>query len=186
MSYEINPCNAVINKITKSPGDNNINIINNDCYSICKDFGDVYGNDVEVPCKKMCAEMVSRKKNDMGYTDCNFRRPVPPPGWNQVSAYFPRLLMAGETPSNAYKKCCSMCEDDNLPNSCKDKCKMDADSVVYVKKDKPIENYIFNGGKNATVPKNITTSEISGGTIFLIVLLICAIVLFTILYVTSH
>jgi hypothetical protein len=126
MNFEINPIKSVSSNC-------DINTINNDCYGICYSFGDVYGSDMKKKCESQCRDILTIKKHSMGRTECNLRRPTPPVMWNQIPAYYPRLLYSTGDPEKAYTMCCSMCGKSRLPNSCKEKCRLDADSIVQNK-----------------------------------------------------
>jgi hypothetical protein len=137
MNFQINPCKAVMEKVATSDCD--INEINNLCYGVCNSFGRVYGADVRKKCDDKCADMISRKKKDLGTNDCYKRQPLPPPTWFQVPDNYPELLNMTQNPKKAYEECCSMCEGCSLPNECREKCRLNAGAVVTHEKYKANE-----------------------------------------------
>ena len=126
-NFEINPCKAVLKNVGNSGYD--INNINNLCYGVCNSYGQVYGSGVGKKCRDMCADMISRKKQELGTTDCYKRQPTPPLSWYQVPDYYPRLLKKIGDKQQAYEVCCNMCEGCQFPNECREKCKLNADAV---------------------------------------------------------
>lgn len=128
MSFEINPCQSVANRISRSNCD--INTVTDDCYGICTSYGNVYGYQVQKKCEEQCRDMISRKKKDMGKSDCDLRRPSPPPIWNQVPDLYARLLAEYGNKQKAYEQCCNMCDSSRYSKSCKRKCQLDANAVV--------------------------------------------------------
>lgn len=141
MSYQINPCKAVNEKLSHETSNCNINEMNNLCYSICNAFGNPDG------CKDQCASMISSKKKMMGYDDCNKRTPYPPPIWNQISRPFPSLFREfGGDIDKAYNQCCKMAAKSQYPNSMREMCRLDASAVVYGEKDDN-ENVMSGGGE---------------------------------------
>ena len=148
MSFEINPCQSVAKSVSTANCD--INTINDNCYSICTSYGKVYGLDVQKKCEAQCRDMLSRKKKDIGKNNCDLLRPSPPPGWNQIPDFYARLLAECGDKKKAYKQCCTMCNNSRYYNSCKNKCKLDANAVVSLepyyndktnKKDKIVKAY---------------------------------------------
>jgi hypothetical protein len=187
MDFKINPCKAVTQEISSSGCD--INNINNLCYGICDSFGRVYGSEVEGQCRDRCANMISRKKKDLGTTDCNKRQPLPPPSWFQVPDYYPELLKETQRPDKAYKMCQAMCKNSSYPNDCLDKCRINSDAVENYpnpnpkfeennypkfKSNSPQHNTLSNNKSNS--PKNcnniIYIGIISLFVIFIILVLI--------------
>jgi hypothetical protein len=128
MTYEINLCKAVKNHLAHSNCD--INNMNNLCYEIATAYGKVYGSDVNNKLRSQCANMISEKKKELGYTDCYMRRPVPPPIFNQVPHFFPQLLAETNDPDKAYKRCCELANNSRHPITSHEYCKLDADALV--------------------------------------------------------
>jgi hypothetical protein len=122
MTFEIDPCKSILNNTCD---DDNINTMNNLCYEISNAYGNVYGSDIQKKLEYKCSQMISDKKKQMGKSDCNLRRPPPPPIFNQIPHYFPSLLTSNN-PEVAYKKC-----------------KLDADALVIE------ENQVIKNIKNA-------------------------------------
>jgi len=128
MSFEINPCQSVAKRVLTANYD--INTVNDDCYGICASYGNVYGHQVQKKCEAKCRDMLSRQKQNMGKSDCDLRRPPPPPIWNQVPDFYARLLADCGNKQKAYKQCWNMCNSSRYPKSCKRKCQLDANAVV--------------------------------------------------------
>jgi len=128
MSYEINPCKAVRQKLHDSDCD--INTMNDLCYGISRAYRDVYGDDVGKSLDKSCADLISEKKCSNQQTDCYMKRPSPPLIFNNIPHFFPKLLKESNKPRKSYEKCCSMCDNSRYPNTCKENCRTDADAVV--------------------------------------------------------
>jgi hypothetical protein len=145
MSYKVNPCKAVGEKLRNANCD--INTINGLCYEIASAYGDVYGSELKKKLDNQCREMISEKKCSLGYSDCYLKRPSPPPIWNQIPHYFPSLFKEREDVNKAYKQCCNMCSSSKYSNECKEKCKLDADAIV---KTPNVENYNENYNENYT------------------------------------
>lgn len=129
---KISPCNAVMKRVKNTNCD--INTMNDLCYGISSAYGDIHGSELKKELDRQCAELISEKKCVLGKTDCYMKRPVPPPIFNQVPHFFPKLLKESGNPQKAYNMCCSMCDNTKYPNSCKDKCNLDSDAVVVDKK----------------------------------------------------
>ena len=127
MSFKINPCKAVMQKVKDSNCD--INKINDLCYDISNAYGNVYGSELKNKLDKQCADLVTEKKCVLGKTTCNLKRPVPPPHFNQIPHFFPALLKESNNPQQSYKKCCKMSKNTTYPNSCAELCKLDFDAV---------------------------------------------------------
>jgi hypothetical protein len=139
MTFEIDPCKSILNNTCD---DDNINTMNNLCYEISNAYGNVYGSDIQKKLEYKCSQMISDKKKQMGKSDCNLRRPPPPPIFNQIPHYFPSLLTSNN-PEVAYKKCLDMANSSRYPNSTKKYCKLDADALVIE------ENQVIKNIKNA-------------------------------------
>jgi len=122
MSFEINPCNAVLAKTT-SENNCDINEINNLCYGICDAFNQPAG------CNDKCSSMIKEKKKQLGRDSCNLQRPKPPVEWNQIPHYFPRLLKQTNNIQQAQSMCHDLCRDSRYPNSCIEMCNLDSMSV---------------------------------------------------------
>lgn len=122
MSFEINPCNAVLSK-TEASGNCNINELNNLCYGICDAFNRPSG------CRDKCALMIDEKKKQLGRNNCNLQRPKPPVDWKQVPHYFPRLLKQTDNIRKSQLMCHELCKNNRYPNSCIDMCNLDSMSV---------------------------------------------------------
>ena len=127
MNFRLNPCKSVTQEVSSSGDD--INNINDLCYGICTSYGRVYGSNVEQECRDSCADMVSRKKHDLGRNNCNQRRPLPSLSWLQVPDYYPELLKETQNHEKAYQICCNRCSQSFYPNDCKDKCRINAQAV---------------------------------------------------------
>jgi hypothetical protein len=139
MTFQINPCKAVMQKVKDSNCD--INTMNDLCYGISKAYGNVYGSGLEKELDKKCADLITKKKCVLGRNSCNLRRPVPPPYFNQVSHFFPSLLKQYNDKHKAYDQCCIQCKNNRYPNSCEENCRLDAGSVVPYTKEKYDESH---------------------------------------------
>ena len=173
MSFEINPCQSIAKRFSAANCD--INTVNNDCYGICASYGTVYGQQVQKKCEAQCRDMLSRKKKDMGKSDCDLRRPSPPPIWNQVPDFYAGLLANCGDKKKAYEQCCQMCDSSKYPKSCREKCQLDASAVVTSepykhKKNHEIKNNYDKSTKAPPAPFFIG--------VFLVVVLISILVYF--------
>ena len=133
MSFQINPCKAVMKKVKESNCD--INTMNDLCYGISNAYGNVYGSKVKSELDKKCTELITKKKCVLGKNTCNLRRPVPPPFFNQIPHYFPRLLKDTNDVDISYKKCWEMCTKDMNVNKCRENCKLEAYAVMLPHKE---------------------------------------------------
>ena len=167
MNFQINPCKAVMNKLSTSGCD--INKMNELCYGICKSYGDTYEG-VSDDCRDQCAAMISDKKKQYGFTDCTKRQPTPPPGWFQIPSLFPSLLRKFNDPQQAYTACCQMAMDTPYPKSTREKCKLDADALILP----TIENFEHKDNKKSYM-----------SNFLLIIVIFLVIILFTKFYYYS-
>ena len=143
MSFQINPCKAVMQKVKDAKCD--INTINELCYSISNAYGGVYGPELKSELDKQCADLITKKKCVLGKDTCGLRRPVPPPSFNQVPHFFPTLLKQTNNVEKAYNQCCVKCTGGIYENQCRENCKLEADAVVIQQKEGYRENH--DGGK---------------------------------------
>ena len=133
MSFNINPCKAVMQKVKDSNCD--INTMNDLCYEISNAYGNVYGLELKSNLDKRCKNLINEQKCIMGKKPIdNPRRPTPPPIFNQVPHFFPALFNQTNNPQKSYEQCSRMCEKSKYPNSCNINCKLDYDALE-------IENY---------------------------------------------
>jgi hypothetical protein len=152
MSFQINPCKAVMQKVKDANCD--INTANDLCYSISNAYGNVYGSDLKSKLNKQCSDLITDKKRVLGKNTCNLRRPIPPVAFNQVPHYFPELLKQTNDPNKAYLQCCNKCTGNKHENSCRENCKLEASAVErkeeYKKHHKHRKKHIdYDGYKNA-------------------------------------
>lgn len=139
MSFQINPCKAVMQEVNDSNCD--INTMNDLCYGISNAYGNVYGHVLKSELNQQCADLITKKKCVLGRNTCNLRRPVPPPSFNQVPHYFPGLLKECNDVGKAYEQCCMKCTGEKYENGCRENCKLEAEAVVNLKKEEYRENY---------------------------------------------
>ena len=156
MTFEIDPCKSVLNNIIYDD-DNNINTMNNLCYEISNAYGKVYGTDTKKKLEYKCSKMISDKKKQMGKSDCNLRRPPPPPVFNQIPHYFPSLLMETNNKDIAYKKCLDMAKNSLYPNTTSQYCRLDADAIITKENYTSIQDnskIIENDNKKSKIIEN--------------------------------
>ena len=128
MSFNINPCKAVLQKTNVSSND--INTINNLCYEITNAYGKAYGSTLKSELDKQCHNLIYEKKCQLGYDPRDpRRRPTPPPIFNQVPHYFPTLLKQTNNPHKAYEECSKLCQNCKYPNDCQAFCQLDYDAL---------------------------------------------------------
>ena len=138
MSFQINPCKAVMQKVKDANCD--INTMNDLCYGISNAYGNVYGPEIKSKLDQQCADLITKKKCVLGKNTCNLRRPVPPPSFNQIPHYFPGLLKECNDVGKAYKQCCMKCTGEQYDNGCRENCKLEAEAVVLHKEENKEEN----------------------------------------------
>ena len=170
MTFEIDPCKSVFNNIIHD-NDNNINTMNNLCYEISNAYGKVYGIDTQKKLEYKCSQMISDRKKQMGKSDCNLRRPPPPPIFNQIPHYFPSLLMQTNNKDIAYKKCLNMAKNSLYPNTTSQYCRLDADAIITKENYKSIQD---NENKKSNENDNFSLSFYIG--IIIIFISICYLV----------
>jgi hypothetical protein len=148
MHIEINPCKAVIKKLSQRGCD--INTINNDCYNIANSYGRVFGEHVKEKCNQKCAELINEKKKEMGKNSCSLRRPSPPQIWNQVPSYFPEIFKDSGDVKSSLEQCKDMCRNSRYPNSCLERCQMDSDAITLIKppKKKDVKKEYYDNSKD--------------------------------------
>jgi len=168
--YKINPCKAVMQKIKNANCD--INTMNDLCYGISSAYGDVYGSELKDKLDQQCAELISEQKCVLGKNDCYLKRPVPPPRFNQIPHFFPKLFKEskpGSNPQQSYETCCSMCDNSRYPNSCRENCRLDADAIT-TGGSSSIEGY---RGKNKCCKTTTYVLVLLVSIAFIIFLLMC-------------
>ena len=132
MNFNINPCSATMKKMSK--GNCDINKISDTCYSICNSYGKIYP-DILDTCNQQCVEMVTEKKQQYGFNNCNKKRPSPSLSWNQIPAFFPQFLESSKNPKEAHKQCYDACDNSLYQNSCKERCDLDFSAIISLEKN---------------------------------------------------
>ena len=133
MTYEINPCEACINKY-KDRGCN-VNDLSGCCYETLGAF--MGTNDslqiYNTPQANNAIECVHNKIVAMGRDPCDLRVP-PKPIIPTAPHYFPEIFRQSGDKKAALNTCLFACRDCHNPNTCKENCITDANSVVMKEK----------------------------------------------------
>ena len=173
MSFEINPCKAVREKVQSANCD--INTMNDLCYGVARAYGKVYGPKLKKKLEDQCVELITEKKCTNGHDSCYMRRPTPPPEFNQMDHYFPYLFKKSKNVSDAFNKCSTMCQNTRFPNTCIDNCKIDASAI---QPSGHIESFDHIPTKLSTNSNNITHTTIYISVSVIIVLIIILFIVF--------
>lgn len=126
----INPCKACIDKFKN--GRCGVHNINDCCYDTLAAFtGSQSVNDIRYV--DNCVDCVQQFLKAEGKTSCDLNI-KPPPIWNDVPHYFPRLLQELDDPDQSLITCKQLCsENDKLHvNKCHENCETDFNAVQYV------------------------------------------------------
>jgi hypothetical protein len=129
MSKLINPCEACLKKYQDGKCD--INNINSCCYDTLSSFygGAMTMNDLRLSKEAdNCSKCVLDKIHSLGKTRCDLKID-PPPVWNQIPHYFPRLFNQNGDVEKSKQQCLDMCNDNFYPNQCRENCLTDAYAV---------------------------------------------------------
>lgn len=135
MSYELNPCEACIDRY-KSTGCN-VNDLSRCCYET---LGAFMGSDNALqihttPQARNAMECVHNKIIAMGRDTCALRV-APKPIIPRAPHHFPELLHQSNNIEQSKNTCIKLCQNDRFPLECMANCITDANSVV------PHEKYI--------------------------------------------
>lgn len=176
MKYNLNPCQACIDRYGENA---NVNDINNCVYEIATDFlGRVSTNALndDDSLRKNCSDCVSKYSDKM--SPFGDKRINPPPVFADTPSFLPTILETSESIGEATNKCISMCYDYAVnKNECISKCKLQASAC----KEEYIQPIQSNKSTEPEPVSNISENRISTINIIVIIILLIIFII-SILY----
>lgn len=136
--YYINPVKASVEYCTIK-GHNDLQDLNDACYGVCSAFsGTSDAWTVPQDCAGECKELLQQKKLQVyGLSDCDHHTPYRPVIWDSSPNYFPTLYTQYRNVDRARNECMKMCEGEQYPLECKNKCQLQSLAIVEGLKNKP-------------------------------------------------
>jgi hypothetical protein len=140
MSFEINPCNAVIDHL-KRKDKYGPNEANNLCYRVCKDWMGTGSNSKGTECYKNCKACSIPFIKARGKDVCTLDFQVPPV-WDDVPSFYPECyyeqlnsdFSTGDDNDKAFalEKCYMKCDKyaKNNKLQCKEYCNLDMNAMI--------------------------------------------------------
>lgn len=127
------------------------------CYETCKDWVGPGQNIEGSECYKNCKECLDRFIVESGKTECTYYTGIPAV-FEQVPAFFPDLYRQTNDVSKSLEICKLQCNKTPYPNTCIEKCDIDADALIVgeesnssstFQSQQAISNQIEEGNSNS-------------------------------------
>jgi hypothetical protein len=145
------------------------------CYETCKDWLGEGQNIEGSECYKNCKQCLDTFIAEDGKTECTYYTGIPAV-FNQVPAFLPDLYSQTNDISKSLELCKLKCNKTPYPNTCIEKCDIDADSIVVKNSD---ENSTSFQPQQQTSIHTTVNKPIVSDNLFILVIFILFIFIIT-------